>query len=1830
MRSRTLIFALLTFVAGALKAGPPAPVSLTATATGVSQQVALQWSAVTVTTGALSGYHVYYNTASSVVGATEVFVTGTATALTLTALPDRITEWFFVAAEDMGSGLGTTGTAVSAAPFQIPDPVSFTATPQILPYSSKVFLSWVSSTAYGTTVGAYKVEAYAGSVTSTVFAVPATTLSATVTAACGQGVSLSVRAYDAFGSSSVASAPFLLNVPCAPILISVGPSAGSASATWSTVAGAAAYEIRSAASAGAADPLPILQLTVTASSNTTQSALLPAAPAQHAGQWYRIHAVSSQSLSSAASNEVAWLPPPTDVRATGNVDKVFLSWSSTALDAATSVTAYQVYYGTHQFTGSADPLSREAQAVYNSGTPSQGVTVTTGLAGSTQAWWFRVSALSGGKLGPESLTVSAYPVVPSPSFSSALALSSGALTLGWSAVDPGNGMAVLYSISRSAYASLTAPVFVAQAGGVSVTVSSAGADAYYYVGASLTNGAQSLLTPPASSVLFLPYLAPPAVTVTATSNDRVKLAWSTVPEATSYLVFRSTVAGLFTQRPDGVVTGLEYVDTAPVNTGVNTYEVLARAASPYGQDLLSQASPIVTAQPMILPSIPGRYGSSSSGSDLAYLTAVAGTSGGVDLRWTAAGAGSSAIAGYRLWRGWSAQSLSIVASLAGATNTAYADPTAPQPLMGLIYGVEAVDLLGFYGPMLVGGVTAPSPLPPVQNLQATVKTGGVSLAWAAPNGQGSYPLTAYVVSRRWQSGGPYDDLAQVTVTTYTDLTPAASQGSQPSYQVQALDIANGRSAGISVTAQLTPVTVAPALPSAVSGVAAVPQALAGVPVILSWRPNPQAELISGYLVYRGASLLTQTAGLSYSDSPGAGTTVSYSVQALNAQGVGVSGTAGPLFVAPPQPPVVSLTASVDPFREGLSLSARITWTDLSAPAQVDDYVIYAGTAPFLGLGSGTQLATLTTAAYEDFALSPSTKVFYSVLARSSGAFAGTPTAQLTLTLPAPPGTISGLTGTATSTGAALSWSTGTAATEYWVFRSTSPMDAQPLALTRIARTGGTSYTDTAGGGTSLNFYAVAAVNGLGRGPAVQIWLTPSAGTPGSLALSAGFTTQPVVNLSWSAPAGTAAAASYDIWRDTDPSVLSSGGGTFLLNQAGTTYVDSVPTTNTAYWYAVNGAGAGTSPRMIAGPVRAFNAPSMPIHPLASGANGAVDLSWEPASSAEGVTGWALSLSINNVPSLVQVAGNSSYRVGGLSGGMPVTFSVQALNSAGGSLFSVSASALANSVGAAQMPISFTTLSGFSGGLATQAKVELSWSAPGAGVVLIYRSTAGPMDLSLAHGGPASSLYLTGVAAAFPLLTDTVQALGQVYQYAISALSSDGLPLGESVPRLADPVTVWRAATLPGLSGTAGDGRVDLIWGQPSDTGSTALAAAAYRLHRQTGGGVPGLTTIVEDSGWPRDLSGNSFVDLTAVDGNSYWYLLSLTDVYGNSTRDASYIRDKTGAPITLIPQGPPQPPSPIIAVPGDDTVVLRWVASLATATSGAKYNVYRRPLNGDYMAAVPQLTMVGPSATEFAAPVSYTVLTLRDPAGLPGSPQNLTPYAYSIAAVNSWGEGPKSPEVYVTPFRPLDPGSGPAGAAGRALSLIVVGKKDISLSWGPTADAPVTDGYTLLSYRVYRSQDGGSSYSLITSIPGGLTLTTFVDNTTSYGTAYTYRVVPVDSMLNEGYSYNLQTVVIPAAVNSLLLFRNGFDPAVGEKLPVQYALQQPGHVWVKVFTLNGEHVATIFNEDVPVASPDQPFLSDRKFWDGTNTDGNLVASGVYLVHMEGPGFRQNARVAVIK
>jgi flagellar hook assembly protein FlgD len=74
---------------------------------------------------------------------------------------------------------------------------------------------------------------------------------------------------------------------------------------------------------------------------------------------------------------------------------------------------------------------------------------------------------------------------------------------------------------------------------------------------------------------------------------------------------------------------------------------------------------------------------------------------------------------------------------------------------------------------------------------------------------------------------------------------------------------------------------------------------------------------------------------------------------------------------------------------------------------------------------------------------------------------------------------------------------------------------------------------------------------------------------------------------------------------------------------------------------------------------------------------------------------------------------------------------------------------------------------------------------------------------------------------------------------------------------------------------------------------------------------------------------------------------------------------------------------------------------------------------------------------------------------------------------------------------------------------------------------------------------------------------------------------------------------------------------------VKYSIASAGHVTVKLYTVTGRLVATMFDGDVGAGKGSVD-------WSGRNMTGNVVASGVYVVRAVGPGLDATEKIAVVK
>ncbi len=88
-------------------------------------------------------------------------------------------------------------------------------------------------------------------------------------------------------------------------------------------------------------------------------------------------------------------------------------------------------------------------------------------------------------------------------------------------------------------------------------------------------------------------------------------------------------------------------------------------------------------------------------------------------------------------------------------------------------------------------------------------------------------------------------------------------------------------------------------------------------------------------------------------------------------------------------------------------------------------------------------------------------------------------------------------------------------------------------------------------------------------------------------------------------------------------------------------------------------------------------------------------------------------------------------------------------------------------------------------------------------------------------------------------------------------------------------------------------------------------------------------------------------------------------------------------------------------------------------------------------------------------------------------------------------------------------------------------------------------------------------------------------------------------------------------------YNNVFNPARGEHATIRWDVQSAGHLRMRLYTLNGTFIETLMDQDVSAGK-------GAVDWLGRNFAGSNVASGIYLLRIEGPGVDKTIKVAVVK
>jgi len=93
-------------------------------------------------------------------------------------------------------------------------------------------------------------------------------------------------------------------------------------------------------------------------------------------------------------------------------------------------------------------------------------------------------------------------------------------------------------------------------------------------------------------------------------------------------------------------------------------------------------------------------------------------------------------------------------------------------------------------------------------------------------------------------------------------------------------------------------------------------------------------------------------------------------------------------------------------------------------------------------------------------------------------------------------------------------------------------------------------------------------------------------------------------------------------------------------------------------------------------------------------------------------------------------------------------------------------------------------------------------------------------------------------------------------------------------------------------------------------------------------------------------------------------------------------------------------------------------------------------------------------------------------------------------------------------------------------------------------------------------------------------------------------------------------------ISRVKINHNRFNPMLAQRVEIQYLTAQHGKVTIRVFNPSGTLVREILDDQEPGAV--------IPAWDGRNTQGEVVASGVYFIIVSGHKLHKRFRVAVIK
>ncbi|HEY6788444.1 MAG TPA: malectin domain-containing carbohydrate-binding protein, partial [Trebonia sp.] len=379
------------------------------------------------------------------------------------------------------------------------------------------------------------------------------------------------------------------------------------------------------------------------------------------------------------------------------------------------------------------------------------------------------------------------------------------------------------------------------------------------------------------------------------------------------------------------------------------------------------------------------------------------------------------------------------------------------------------------------------------NLTVTPGAAGATLHWTAST---SGSPTSYSIYR----GTATDGEATTPVGTVSGTTTTFTDTGLTNGKTYFYNVAANNSTGVSPDSNEVSVSPGPAttVPPAPTGLTANPT---NDEIDLTWNPSAGA---TSYSIYRGtapgaegATAVGTTSTDSFNDTGLTnGTGYYYTIAASNAAGTSAktaetNTVPTAAVVAPPVPFGVVITPSAG--------QVSLQWT---YEENATSYQVYRSTTP--GGEGATPLATVTSSAYTDTAVTSGTTYYYEITALT-GTTASARSAEYSTnttggTGTAPPTPV-GLAATAGNASVALAWTATAGATSYSVYRGTAP---GAEGTTPVGTTTTNSFTNTGLANGTTYYYTITASNTAGTSAhSAEVHATPTATTATGVQINAG-------------------------------------------------------------------------------------------------------------------------------------------------------------------------------------------------------------------------------------------------------------------------------------------------------------------------------------------------------------------------------------------------------------------------------------------------------------------------------------------------------------------------------------------------------------------------------------------------------------------------------------------------------------------------------------------------------------------------------------------------------